>query len=616
MLFRKLGIILRGKATPFQVFAACFFGCVLGFMPGWKEAPGLILAVTLLLIILNANLYLGAIVAGGAKLLSLALTPVLFSLGRWVIDGPGRGLWEWMINAPVLALFGFEYYVTTGSLVAGILVGTISGVLVVKTITGYRRKMVSLEQGSERFREFTGKRWVKILTWLVAGGGPGKNVSYEQLLTVKVGNPIRMLGVVFALLVALLLFLVQAFARGPIVAASLQSGLEWVNGATVDLESADLNLKEGRLTIKRLAMADPNRLETDLLRADSLEADISAASLLRKRLQLDRVVVHNATHGETRRAPGHLIHRPPREKPEAPPAGTRTLDDYLRDAQIWKDRLTQARRWLEKIAGPEAEPAPGSPEAIARAEDLKQRLERQARELGYRRVRADHLIQKSPTLTVTALEVDSMRVPQLEGETLRIVGQHLSTHPGLLGQAPHLEVTSSKDSIRFGTLLGRYAAVPSDNTIELKVHGLQTDRVAGQLKWAGENPVSGGTIDLDARGTWTSVGGVQINLPLQATLNGATFALPGMKPTRVERFELPIGLEGPLDSPRVRVDDQGLANALVKAGIQRATDELTTRAQDEIGRQLGDKAGDQGGQLLRGILGGQKKPAQPTNSTP
>ena len=123
--------------------------------------------------------------------------------------------------------------------------------------------------------------------------------------------------------------------------------------------------------------------------------------------------------------------------------------------------------------------------------------------------------------------------------------------------------------------------------------------------------MSGGTIDLDAQGVLSTRGGVSVNLPITATLHQVTLALPGGQPAQVDRLEIPIGLEGRLDRPRVRIDDKGLANALVKAGVQRAKDEATARAKEElnkqVGDQLGNQIGEQGGQLLQGILGGKKK---------
>jgi uncharacterized protein (TIGR03546 family) len=609
MFFRKIGALIRGKATPFQLLSACVLGATLGFMPGVMQAPGLIAALTLLLIVLNANLFLAAIVGAGARLLSLLAAPLIFGLGRFLLDGPLRGLFESLINAPVLALFGFEYYLTSGGLLAGLVVGLITGLVVVKLITGYRRKMVDLEKNSEKFRAYADKRWVKILTFVLVGGGPGKNVTYEALLKRNVGNPIRLLGAVFAVLVVVLLFLAQAFARGPIITAVLQSGLEKVNGATVDLASADLDLKGGRLTLNGLAMSDPERLDTDLFRATTLEADISTANLLRKRLHLDRVVIRDASHGEKRSVPGRRLVKetPIEDKEESSPAGTKGLEEYLRDAQVWKERLSQARRWIEKISGPAETEVKESGQAVAETESLAERLERQVRELGYRRVRADHLIRKTPTFSISELLADQVRLAGFQDETLRISGQHLSTHPALLGQATRIEVASSKDTLGFTTVLGQFAPTPTNNTLALHYHGLATDDVAGQLKLDGENPIRGGTIDLDAQGTWTTAAGVSLQLPLRATLHQVTFAMPGLKPTQVDRLEVPITLEGRLDRPRVRVDDQGLANALVKAGVKRATEELKTRAVEKLAPEVQKRLGQQGSNLLKGVLGGEKK---------
>lgn len=608
MLFRKIGALIRGRVTPFQLMAACVLGAVVGFLPGWTKAPGLMAVATLLLIVLNANLLVAGLVGLGARLLSLLAAPLLFALGRFLLDGPTRGIFESLINAPVFALFGLEYYVAAGGLLAGLIVGVLAGCLAIAVITAYRRKMVALEKNSERFKQYSAKGWVKFLTWVLVGGGPGKKVSYEQLLSKRIGNPIRPLGVVFAVLVVVLLFLLQGFARGPIVTAAVQSGLERVNGATVDLEGADLNLKEGRLTMTRLAMADPNQLDTDLFRAAVIEADVSAGGLLRKRLQLDRVVIRDATSGERRAAPGiRLTPPPPEPEPEPPVEGTKTLEDYLKDAAVWKERLAQARRWLEKLSGPADETASGPAGPTVKTETLEERLRRQVEELGYHRVRADHHIRQSPTLTVKELAAEQVRIAHLPGETLSVTGRNLSTHPALLGETPELQITSSGDTLGFSTRLAQFGASPGDNTLAMHYRGLPTDDVAGQLKLAGAKPLSGGTIDLKAQGTWTTVGGVSVNLPLQATLHQVTVALPGGQPTKVELLEIPIGVEGRLDRPRIRVDDQGLANALVKAGVQRAKDELQSKAQEELQKQVGDQLGEQGGQLLKGILGGQKK---------
>lgn len=594
MITRMFGRIVRGKATPFQLFTACVLGAWLGFMPGFREAPGLSLAIVLCLIILNANLLLASLVGVGAKLLSFLLLSVTFGLGRWLLDGPTQGLFTWLINAPVFALFGFEYYVTTGALVLGLVVGVVAGLAVVRLMNLYRRRMAALDKESVRFQQFNRKWWVKTLTFVFVGGGLGK-MTYEELLTKKVGRPIRPLGLVFVGLLALVLVLLQNFAAGPIVSAALQRGLERANGATVDIETADLDLKNQRLTITGLAMADPNDLATDLFRAARLEAQISGANLLRKRLQLDLVVASDATTGMRRVAPGHRVGAPPSPiEPEKPP-GTRTLEDYLRDAQVWKERLTQARRWLEKISGPDTDPE-------ERPETLPERLERQARELGYARVRATHLIEGSPTFAVRELIAEKVRTAHFPDETLDIVARNLSTHPSLMGAAPQITIRSSGDTFTFDTLLASFDPTPERNHLQLHYRGLRTDDVAGNLVIDGTNPIQGGTIDLDFDGTWEIRDGVQINLPLIATLNHVTLSLPRIDSSLVERLTLPIGLEGSLDSPRILVDEKLLADALVKAGASAAVQQLQDKAGDAISRELGGKLGEQGKGMLDGLL--------------
>ena len=92
MITRKLGSLLRGKATPFQVAAACVLGALLGFAPGILQGPALVLLLVAALLVVNANLGLALLVAGGARLLALLLAPVSFSIGRFLLEGPTEGL--------------------------------------------------------------------------------------------------------------------------------------------------------------------------------------------------------------------------------------------------------------------------------------------------------------------------------------------------------------------------------------------------------------------------------------------------------------------------------------------------------------------------------------------
>ena len=596
MLLRKLAKIVRGKATPFQLWTACILAALIGFTTGITTAGGLILALLLLLVILNANLPLAALVGILAKIVSLLLMPVTFAVGKFLLTGPTEGLFKSLVNSPVFAWFGFEYYATTGGLVTGLLFGVICGYLVNRSIGGYRRKMKDLEENSDKYKKYSQKGSVKLITWLLLGGAP-KKVDYDALLAKKVGNPIRVLGVIFAVLVVLLLYIGYSFAAKPIITHAMRTGLESANGATVDLESAELDLKEGRLTVRNLALADPNALETDLFRATELVADVSGMELLRKRMQVDKVVVTGASSGEQRAAPGKLIGDPPKPEPEKDPIeipDAKTLEDYLKSAEVWKERLAQAREWLRKLESSDsAEPEMDS-------ESWQDRLAREIAELGYANVKAGHLIEDSPTFSLLELEANEVNVVKIPDEQFDVLAKNLSTHPSLLGSAPEVSIQSKSGRMGVQTKLDGV----TDGTNSFNLHYLQlpVDDVAGDLVANGEQPISGGTLDLRLAGELNFGANVMINFPAQITLNNSTITIPGLKPEQIEQFVLPVSLVGPIDNPRVQVDDKALQAALVDAGMDKLKDELGKKAQDEISKQLGEGAGEEGKKLLDSLF--------------
>jgi uncharacterized protein (TIGR03546 family) len=580
---------------------------MIGFVPGLAQGGGLLFALALLLILLNANLGVAALVGAGAKLVALALTPVSFMVGRALLDGPTQPLFAWAINAPVLALFGLDYYVTTGGAAIGLVLGLGVGFGLVAVVKGFRRKMASLEENSEAYKRYAGKWWVRVLAFLFIGGGPGK-VSYSQMLDKRIGNPVRPLGLALVVLVVALLWIVQAFASGPILTAALVSGLEQANGATVDLSNADMDLKGGRLTITGLAMADPNNLATDIFRAASLEADISGADLLRRRVGMDTVVVKEASSGAQRTVPGRLIGPPPEPAPAPTGEGDeKTIDDYIKQAKEWKERLAQVRKWLEEMSGGEA-PA-GTPEE--QRETLRERLEREVREKGYRNVRAEHLIEGAPTFLIRDFVAEGVTAAQLEGEVLDIHGTNLSTQPQLVEGTAKIEVRSRSGRLEADVALGTGAAAGSETGLHFAYTGLSADMIGSALAVAGQAPMQGGTVDVELTGKWDKGRVGYIHMPLDVTLRDTTLSVPGVAgagSAKVKEFTLPIGLRGPIDNPRIMVDDKRLADALVQAGAGQLVEKGKQEAEKAIDKAAGDALGKLGGSGgLGGLLGGGDK---------
>ena len=607
MITRKLGKIVRGKATPFQVLLAAVLGTMIAFVPGPAQGPGLLAALLGLLLCFNANLGLALSVFFPARLAALLLMPVSFQVGRRLLDGPAGGLLGGMINAPLLAWFGLEHYATSGGALLGLVLGLALGLLLVRALNGLRRKLAALEHDSPRYQALVAKPWVKLALFLFVGGRHKR--SYGDLLGRTVGNPIRVVGVVVALALAAGIWFLQEQLAAPILTGELRRNLQAANGATVDLARAEIDLAAGRLTIRGLALADPGDLARDLFRARELVADVSTADLLRKRLRIEKLVVSDASSGAPRERPGELVaggaERGAGDE-EPPRADEKSLDDYLAQAEVWKERLRTAREWLERLSK-QAEDEAGAGEETAAGESLRERLERRAREMGWANVVADHLVTEVPTLLVSELVVKGLTAAALEGETFELRATNLSTHPHLVAGSPRVRVVSASGRLELVLGLDQTSAEPNANRLRFVWKEIPVDAVAGGLSLGGAPPVSGGTMDVSLKGEWSAGRAGRLDLPLEVELRGSTLSLPGLGSARVEHFALPIGLRGPLDALKVRVDKKALADALKKAGAE----ELAAKARERAGELLDDAKArleqELGDELKEGLGKGLKK---------
>jgi len=634
MFTRQIGSLVRGRITPAQMVLACVLGAMLGFLPGFSRAPGAAVALCLALLVLNAPLGLALAVSAGAKLLSLLALPLSFAVGRMLLDGPTQPLFRAAINAPVLALFGFQHYAVTGGLLLGAVAGLVTGLLVARAVRLVRLRLASASTDHAAFAALTARPWARGLAFLLVGRGHGA-LDWKQLAELKGGRPFRVAGLVVAVLFLGVLFALHTALTGPLLASALQRGLSQANGATVDVGAATLDLTEGRLVIQGLALADPNALDHDVFRAAELTADVSGLDLLRRRVHLEHVVIREARQGAPRESPGKLLGWRAAEAAPPPPAAEgpvpeRTLEDYVRDYELWRDRLTQVRRWLERLA-----PADESSDA-AQQETLSERLQREADESGYANVVARHLVDGSPTLLISELRIEGLLSDALPGEVLDVRAENLSTQPSLVDGAPHLSIKSGSGNLALDVGLGGLSrrgagaaggsagsatgASAGDDRVAFSLRALPVDRIAGELRVGGESPISGGTLDVALDGRWSGAVG-RLDLPLEVTLHDTTLRLAGRE-ARVSRFMLPIGLRGPLDDLAISIDDEHLVEALQAAGaaelsrrvdeerdklIEKASDKLDETLDGALDKALGNATEKGLGDTLGGLLGGQKK---------
>ncbi|MEO0477098.1 MAG: hypothetical protein AAF085_14175, partial [Planctomycetota bacterium] len=590
MLIRKIGKTLRGQAKPYQIVSAAILGTLIGFAPPFGNAPLYLIAVVMLLAILNANFFIATFTAGIAKLLALALMPLSFELGMVLVDGPLQGLFKTLINAPVTALMGFDYYVTSGGLVIALVLGTLIGFGYVKLISSFRKKMAGFEADSEKYNNFVSKRGVRIVMWVLFGGKAKQ--SYAELAEQKkIGNPVRPLGIVFAVLLVALLFVIQQFFSGPLITTLLKGQLEQFHGATVDVEGVALDLANGELTVDQLALADPDNLSTDLIRANQVQAKVSTADLLRKRMVIDSILIDDAEQGAKRDRPGVLIDKRP--EPTVP-EDAKTIEEWFEEAKTWKERLDTFRNWLEKLRG--------SGDEGAADEEEKGRLRKWADLYGHADVRATHLVVDTPTVLVKDTKINKLRAQWPEEETLDIHMTNLSTHPALVTDKPRITVVSSSNTFDLAIAIAARAKPEQQSELKLTLRNQSIDETLADLDVGSEMGFKGGTWLAGVDGNWSDLDG--LDLPLTLTLEDTDLALPGIEPTPVERMPIAFGITGSMDEPSVDMDYEqflqslktNVGNAVLNQYVGKASAELQGLISEQLGGELGEG--------ITGALGG------------
>lgn len=626
ILTRAVGKLLRGKATPLQILMACLLGGILGFIPGPMQAPGLMVVLFVLLAVLNANLIAASLVAAFGQLFSLFLTPLTFAVGQATLDGPLQPMFKKLINAPGTALLGLEYYVTTGGIVMGLIYGLICGLVMISIVQRFRRKMATVSETSEFYKKMTRNPISRFIIWIVFGGKSKR--SYDQLAHRKFGLPIRPLGVVLVGLVCALVYVLRGFVNDQIITPMLtwhtRETIERVNGATVDIQQVRLDFDVGKVTMDKLAVADRNDLNEDVFRAEKLEGNFSGYDLWRKRLTIDELLVSGAVSGAKRPSPGVLIGRRP--PPPTPPGEGKTIEDYLKEAEKWKKRLEQIERWIDEIGKRD----PTRPDKTPEDETYRERVEREIREKGYRRVTASHLVDVVPTLTIKRIVIEDMPVEALPGDPLDITVLSISTQPWLLDDPPQIErMESQSGKFSFALQLGSVSKARTQDLVWFQRTGLSAVWIQDQIfDIDDKSPVKGGTFDLALgrppaawaqaqgedvqRGSLRLGRGVLLDLDLRVTMHDTLLTIPKLGATNIDELVLPIHLTGRLSAPRIKVDPRQLSDALLDAGKAELADRLRDEAGKLLDGKLGDQLGPAGDQLiergLEGILGpGRKK---------
>ncbi len=539
MITRKIGSLLRGQATPFQIVTACVLGAMLGFAPALQQAPGLYVILLVTLLVTNANIGLALLVAGAGRVLSWGLASTSFAVGEFLLDGPTAALADSVVHAPVIAWCGLSYYAVAGGQLIGLVLGLVLGLGMARTITAFRKRMAAAEGNESRLAAIMSKRWARLAVWLFLGG-KGKK-SWEEKMAARRVRPVRFAGVgVVAVLLGGAWFGQKALT-GEFAHDSLALKLETMNGATVDLGAVHFDLGAGVFGVEDLALADREDLGRDLFRADEIMLDIDQVDLLRRRVHVTRLVVSEASTGELRSIPGVLVGEPEAAlddeataEPSPEEGGAWTLDEILVEAETWKTRLAQADRWLERLSGDAEDDCVTLP--CGSKEQPEARAERIVRESGWFALESERLAKPAPAFHVSELVVEGIAADWMPGAVFDLRGSELSTEPWLVDGPPTVSLASRDGLVAFAANLAPASRAGGLGGLRFHWKGQDVDRAMSMLSLDEDAPLRGGTLDLELEGSWANGEIGALDMPLRVTFRGSTLTIPGVEGAVLDEF--------------------------------------------------------------------------------
>jgi len=589
---RKILTILRGGVSPVIIFISVMLGFTFGLIPGFSGLHAVLVALVFLL-----NVHLGMFLMSAAlgKALCFAAAPVLYHIGMAVQDNLS-GLLKLLAAIPIIGITDFSKYAVVGGLIAGPVVGVVAGLLLAKTVIGFRRMMLKLEEGSEKFKKWYSKTWVRILDRILIGK---RTKDAKSLFTVKT-KIIRKAGVAFAVILLVIFGVVTHFLKDTKIKEYASAKLTQLNGAEVNLESLKLSVLNGDASVSGIQVTDAANPQNNQIAIDKISADASVYDLTLGKIVLDQVLLSNVQFNQKRQTPGKVIETKAEEPEVFDPCEYKVavgdiskLDKYLENAKALKEWLQKARKWLPDPNGKEGEVpveekpikyldyliaranVPSSARFLAR-NVLLEKVGIQSPVFGSSNISVEN-INDAPSATALPikLQIKSNDTPLEMNMTFDYSsGEKV---PKVTGNFSKLDLSKLQSNLSSGAGLAFTSGLASG-----QFNGLITSETIDL------------TVDIDIQNMQASSQGDGILGLGGKTTSEAFKILKDLKTT--------IKIVGPTTEPRLVFDTKGLQDsikqALVKAGKERLSEEIDK----QIDKQLGDELGDKVPEELKGII--------------
>ncbi len=614
---RKILAIFRGSVSPVLIFISITLGFWFGLIPGFA---GIHVVMVVLVFLLNVHLGLFLLSAALGKALCFAAAPVLYHIGMAVQDNLS-GLLNALASVPIIGLTDFTRYSVAGSLVVGPAIGAVAGLLMARSVIGFRRALLKFEEGSEKFKKWYSNRWVRILDRVLIGK---RTKDTKALFTAKT-KIIRKAGVAIAVLILGGSAVAMHVVKDNMVKDYTVRAMTKANGAEVNLESIDLSLLGGRIGASGIQVTDANKPENNQVAIDKIAADASVYDLLLGKLILENVEVSNVRFDQKRATPGEVV-AVPAVGPEpfdpceytVTPENIAKLEKYFKDAKALKEKLQKARKWL-----PKSEEDPNAkPEAVEEAPH---------KYLDYLLARAP--VEASPRMMARRIQIGKVLIPSNLFGNSDVLLQNISDSAPT-AKLPVTFAMNSHDTGAAVNLKFDYSSGEATPAVTGDFSDFDLSKLQSSLSSDSGLMFESGTVSGKFNGIVTNQSiDLIIDLAvknMKARAQGEDYL--GMDPKIVSEalsvlnnISTRIRVVGPITEPRLVFDVKGLQDELKKAALEAAKkkveeeidkgkEKLDEEIDKQIEKNLGDKAPDEikdvlkkSKGLLDGLLGGKKK---------
>ncbi|MBE0634921.1 TIGR03546 family protein [Candidatus Bipolaricaulota bacterium] len=298
---KKILSILKSNLSPNQIAFAFTLGIFAGLPPMGLHV--LIPATLALLFRCSFRAFL--ISLGLFKLVSLALAPASYAIGKWLLDTQ-RGadaFWRWLFHLPVVAPMGYSRYLLLGSLVVALVLAIPILLLIRWLVRRYRASFATRVSSWRVSRWLKGRKGTGLAQRVLAGGTTKYESAPPPRGIFRVIRREMLIGLPILYAVA---YLVAAIVIPFFAGTAATSTVSWVVGTDVAVSDSSFNLLTGGLTLSDFTIQDPDAPDENLIAVPELKVDVGLMPLVADRLVLNSVVIADAELHVKREADGTL----------------------------------------------------------------------------------------------------------------------------------------------------------------------------------------------------------------------------------------------------------------------------------------------------------------------